>query len=64
MEKNFNNVVLQCFTFQLGQYICLISTKLPSMQEPMHKTGFAGVLQHNLNGICRSLLVVVGKHAC
>lgn len=27
MKKKFNNVVLQCFTFQLGQYICLISTK-------------------------------------
>ena len=34
------------------------------MQELMHKTGFAGVLQHNLNGVCRSLLVGFGKHAC
>jgi len=34
------------------------------MKELMHKTGFAGVLQYNLNGVGRSLLVVFGKHAC
>ena len=64
MKKNLIMLYYSALHFNLVSIYVLYRQNMPSMQELMHKTGFAGVLQHNLNGVCRSLLVVFGKHAC